>query len=102
MSKAELSRRTGAANSTITRWEEETNLPPLHQIMKVGEILDYSLAWFLQDLDAEIRTGTNLSEKIFPTEETDRAEKAVRLKDLVQAAPSVQILVSVADDPQRR
>ncbi len=102
MSKAELSRRTGAANATITRWEEETNLPPLHQIMKVGEALDYSLAYFLQDLDEKIEVGQDAPTVCPVAENGDRAEMAVRLKDLVQAAPSVQILVSVADEPQRR
>lgn len=99
MSKAELARKTKVSNSAIGRWEDEENLPPLNQIMKVADALGYSLAWFLQDFDPKIEVAQNLSEGIFPVEEAgDRSEMAVRLRDLVEAAGNVQILVSLSGD----
>jgi len=95
ISKAELARRSGVSNSAIMRWEEEINEPPIHRLMQVARELDYSLGWFLQDLDPGIETALNLSGEVFPVQEEDRAEQAVRLKDLVMEASEVQIMVSV-------
>lgn len=97
MSQAVLADRCGVSKSAILRWEQGTNLTPLHQLMKVAEALGPDLSFFLQDLSDCIQLAENLDEQWLPAaEQGDRAEMAVRLKDLVEAAQDVTIYVGAS------
>ena len=103
MPQAELARRIDGSSSAVLRYEKGENEIPLHRLMQVAEALDIDLSFFLQDLSSSIRYDKNAeqtshTQKWIPAQENgDWAEMAVRLRDLVEAAPRCQIFVSVSD-----
>lgn len=100
MSQVELSRRAEMSNSTILRWENEENLPPIDKLLRVADVLDRDLAYFLQDLSESIRYSLSIDDRWLPVAEGDDPhEAAIRLRDLVEDAPEVEIYVGISHPP---
>lgn len=97
-SRPRLSEETGASPSAIGRWEKGENLVPIDQLMVLSSVLDRPLSYFLCDLSPELQMASDLTGAgdWMPVVETDRSEKAVRLRDLAERAFDCEIFVAIS------
>lgn len=96
LSQEALAKKVNVSNSSILRWENEKAMIPVDCLLRISAALNRPISYFLQDVSEEMKVSAGLSEQwLSVLENGDRSEMGVRLKDLVEKAPSCEIYVGL-------
>lgn len=96
LSQTRLANRAGVSDSAILRWEQETNLIPLHKLIWIARATGKDLPFFLKDFSDALAVADHVGTTWMEPEEKDPSEISVRMRDFMDLADEVEIYIGVS------